>query len=44
MAGSIKSICAQCRKEYKDSQLELISIKDKQFFACEACIKQLSKI
>jgi hypothetical protein len=44
MAGSIKSICAQCKKEYIDKELDIIAIGERIFFACEACIKQLSKI
>lgn len=40
----MKSICAQCKKEYKDKELEIIAINERIFFACEACIKQLSRI
>jgi hypothetical protein len=43
MAGSIKSICAQCKKEYKDKELQIIAIKERIFFACPDCIEQLSK-
>jgi hypothetical protein len=42
--NKMKSICAQCKKEYKDKELEIMAIKERIFFACEACIKQLSKI
>jgi hypothetical protein len=43
MAGSIKSICAQCKKEYKDKELDIIAIGERIFFACTECIEQLSK-
>jgi len=39
----MKSICAQCKKEYKDKELDIIAIGERIFFACPECIEQLSK-
>jgi hypothetical protein len=39
----MKSICAHCKKEYKDKELELTAVGERLFFACPNCIEQLSK-
>jgi hypothetical protein len=38
----MKAICAQCKKEYKDSQLDLIAVKERLFYACPDCVEQLN--